>query len=113
VSGEGQAVARSSSLRVIILFLAWLAAFGGGYVIASMTLPTDFGFTRGLNRLTPIFWGHVIGVVFAVASWVSVRADRAPSAALAFLGRIPAYAMILEVLVLIAIIVYATMTVPP
>lgn len=97
----------STRLWILLLFWGWAIAFVGGYVGFWLTSPTDFGFVRGLNRLAPWFWGHAVALGFAVLVWVLVRRRRTSLGwGIAFLGRVPALVMAIEILIYALVLFY-------
>ena len=85
------------------LFMAWLAAFLGSFVLFLIAEPADFGFTM------PWFWLQAIAVVIAITAWASVRRRRSHLTRLAiFLGRLPLLVTVGEILLLIGIVLSAT-----
>ena len=90
------------------LFLAWAVLFAGAYVAAWLTEPTDFGFTRGLNRLTVWFWWQAFALVPAIAAWFSVRARRRYLPRRIFLlGRLPLLLTGVQILIFVGLIAVA------
>lgn len=86
------------------LFLAWLAAFLGSFVL--FPEPADFGFTM------PWFWLQAIAVVIAITAWASVRRRRAHLTRTAiFLGRLPLLVTVGGILLLIGIVLSAAQNV--
>ncbi|MCH8858174.1 MAG: hypothetical protein IID54_01190 [Proteobacteria bacterium] len=85
------------------LFLAWLTAFLGSFVLFLIAEPVDFGFTM------PWFWLQAIAVVIAITAWASVRRRRSHLTRTAiFLGRLPLLVTVGEILLLIGIVLSAT-----
>jgi hypothetical protein len=100
--------AASARFWAVGLFVAWLAAFAGGYIGYALTEPTDFGFTRGLNRVYPWLWGQIFAFIFAVTAWFSVRGRRAHlTRAMILLGRLPLFIMFVEAVIFFGLIAFA------
>ncbi len=86
-----------------LLFLLWFLTFFGAFFIAANTAPTDFGMTRGLNRIT-LFFEIQIGAAFlALIVWHLGRAFPKGSRNRR-LSRVPILLALLEVLAIVALI---------
>jgi hypothetical protein len=90
--------------NLLLLFALWLVVFGGGYLAAFLTEPTDFGFTRGLNRILIWFWSQAAALVVALIAWFTSRGTSSR------LGRAPLAITVLEVLGIAGYIAYAMAT---
>jgi hypothetical protein len=106
--------ASDARFRVIGLFLAWAVIFAASYALPMTMEATGDSFTRGLNRLGYWFWPQAIAFVLAIVVW-TVAASRSAqlSNALVWLSRLPLIAVAVQVLILIALVMYAMITIPP
>lgn len=57
----------------LTLLATWLAATLLSLLLPSLLEPTGDGFTRGLNRLTPFFWGQTVATLAAIALFIHGR----------------------------------------
>lgn len=90
--------------NLLLLFALWLVVFAGGYLAAFLTEPTDFGFTRGLNRFLIWFWSQAAALVVALIAWFASRGTSSR------LARVPLAITALEVLGIAGYIAYAMST---
>lgn len=54
----------------LVLVVAWVALCGWSVLSYQMTAPSDFGFTRGLNRVSNFLEIQLVAVLIAVATFV-------------------------------------------
>ena len=106
--------ASAARVRVVGLFLLWATVFVASYVAPMMITPEGDGFTRGLNRIGYWFWPQVVAFVLAIVVWTMAGARRAQlSNGIVWLARLPLLVIAAQVLILIAVVIFATMTTPP
>lgn len=89
-----------------VLLALWAMIYIWSFVAYSITAPTDFGFTRGLNRISGFLgWQFAAGLVsvFALALSFEFRA----SSLARWLVRLPFILALLLLLVILGIIGYA------
>lgn len=73
---------------ILILVAVWVALCAWSIVSYQMTAPTDFGFTRGLNRVSNFLEIQIVAVLIAVAGFV--LSFRVPGgSALRWVARVP------------------------
>ncbi len=90
----------------MILFAAWVLAFGYAFVAFWTTAPTGEGFTRGTNRVvTYLGWQGVAGMV-AIAVWGVGRGWPKGSSA-RWLSVVPMALALLHVAAIVAIVLWA------
>ena len=59
---------------LMALLALWAVLWGWSFVSYATTPPSDFGFTRGLNRVTAFLGWQLAALLPAYAAWVLGRA---------------------------------------
>lgn len=104
----------SGAQRVIGLFLIWSVIFAASYAVPLTMEATGDGFTRGLNRFGYWFWPQAVAFVIAIVIWIVAASRRAQlSNGLMWLARVPLITVGVQIAALVALVVFAMMTVPP
>ncbi|MCR9136721.1 MAG: hypothetical protein NXI27_12035 [Alphaproteobacteria bacterium] len=92
---------------ILILVVGWVAVCAWSIVSYQTTAPTDFGFTRGLNRVSSFLQIQIVAVVIAIAGFVlSFRAHR--GSALRWVARGP---LLLTLVVIAAFAVFVAVVI--
>jgi len=74
-----------------LLFVIWLGLFAASFIMFAITPATDFGFSRGLNRITVFFGWQIAATIAGLVLWLMGRNFSAGSL-WRWLCRIPAIA---------------------
>lgn len=97
---------------VLFLLVLWAAAFVWSFWAFATTAPTDFGFTRGLNRVTVFLGWQMAAAALAVLVWFAgYRIAR--GAPLRLFSRLPGLVALLLILALLALVIWANLGRPP
>ncbi|OWU86385.1 hypothetical protein ATO6_06085 [Oceanicola sp. 22II-s10i] len=90
---------------ILGLLILWIVLCALSIIVPANTAPTDFGFTRGMNRVTLFFQFQALGLFVAIALWSVSR--RAETPLLRWAGRVPILIALLGVVALIGVILWA------
>jgi NhaP-type Na+/H+ or K+/H+ antiporter len=95
---------------VLLLLGIWAALYVASFLVPYFTPPTDFGFTRGMNRMTLFFRYQIgAGAVAAVLWWMG---RHAPKRRNRWLMRVPALLALGLVLFIVGLIAFARLDRP-
>lgn len=99
------------SLVFWALLVGWFALMALSYLLPANTAPTDFGLTRGLNRITLFFQVQVAAAVIAAILWWMAK-TLAPGWQ-RWLARVPGLVALLLMLAVIGLILWTNLGKPP
>ncbi|MBI1180083.1 MAG: hypothetical protein GC201_05955 [Alphaproteobacteria bacterium] len=86
------------------LALIWLALFALSFGMFAVTEPTDFGFTRGMNRLGVLFGWQAAALIAAVAALVAtLRLSKPRPLAARIVGYGPLSLMLLQLVAVVGV----------
>lgn len=94
-----------------LAFGAWIVVMALSWLVPASTPPTDFGMTRGLNRVTVFLQFQFAGLLLALLLLGLARSM--PPGRLRQLARLPALAALATILILSAVIGWAVLRKPP
>ncbi len=101
----------SRPLLFWLLFVAWVVLIALSVIVPANTAATDFGMTRGFNRITVFFEFQIAAFFAALFAWGVSRGD--DNALRRWLGRLPLFAALLLVLAVVGVIIWANMARTP
>lgn len=96
-----------SSLHVLLAL--WVIAYAASFVFYLVTAPSDFGFTRGLNRVMGFLGWQVLAGFVSVFIWVKGR-RLTPGSVIRRITWLPLILFVVPFLALIAALTWAVAT---